>query len=339
MKPGVDQSLPPAAGDAAVPPPVAGAFSSFLRRHRWLWWVAWAIAVACLVGFLRSIDLHATARQLRHASPLWVAVAMLANFATLPIMLVQWTRLRPKGTTTRPAAMWECVSVGMASMNTLPFGGGHAVTIGLLATRMTGLQGAVSLLALEQIAEGVGKVALLLAALAVAPLPPILQHAIWVLAAGTVIGFLGLLWVAWHPQNHLVSTSWRARWGQHLEVLRRPRAFLVAAGLSIVIKVVAVLAIYAVQRSIGVHLPMSDSILVLVAVVFATLLAVSPGNVGVYELAAIAAYGLMGVPPGQAAALALVQHACFLVPIVGPGFGLLLWRAVKLAWRRPPAER
>lgn len=337
MKPEADRIQPEAAPPAAADTPAAGALSGFLRRHRWLWWVAWAVAVACLVGFLRTIDLRATGRELAQARPLWVIVAMLANFATLPIMLVQWLRLRPKGTCTRPAAMWECVSVGMAGMNTLPFGGGHAMTIGLLATRITGLQGAVSLLALEQIAEGVGKIALLLAALAVAPLPPILQRAIWVLAAATVVGFLALMWVARHPPSHVVSTSWRARWGQHLEVLRRPGAFLVAAGLSIVIKVVAVLAIYAVQRSIGVHLPFSDSILVLVAVVFATLMAVSPGNVGVYELAAITTYELLGVPHGEAAALALVQHVCFLVPIVGPGFGLLLWRAVKLARRRSAA--
>jgi uncharacterized membrane protein YbhN (UPF0104 family) len=301
----------------------------FLERHRWLWWVAWAVGTACVVAFLRSFDLRAAWTHIATANPGWLALAVLANFVTLPLMAEQWVRLLPRTAPARWSVLWEVVTLSMASMNTLPFGGGHAVAVGLLAGRgVTRVSGAVSLLALEQLCEGVSKVVLLLVALAAAPLPTVLQRATWILTLAVAAGFAALLWVVNHPPGGGDAPGWRARWAKHLEVARRPRVFLFATLLSVAMKGGGLVAVYAVQRSLGVDLPFADTPLVLAAVTFATMMAVSPGNVGLYELAAIAAYRLLGIPAGQAAALALVLHACFLIPMVGTGYGLMLWRVM-----------
>jgi uncharacterized membrane protein YbhN (UPF0104 family) len=82
--------------------------------------------------------------------------------------------------------------------------------------------------------------------------------------------------------------------------------------------------IYAVQRSLGVHLPLAQTALVLAAVTFATMVSVAPGNLGFFELGAVASYQLLGIPAAQAAALALLAHVAFLLPILGTGYGTLL---------------
>ena len=47
-----------------------------------------------------------------------------------------------------------------------------------------------------------------------------------------------------------------------------------------------------------------------------------------YEAAAVAAYLVFGVPLAQAVAVALVQHACLLAAMVGPGYLLTVWRSL-----------
>ena len=53
--------------------------------------------------------------------------------------------------------------------------------------------------------------------------------------------------------------------------------------------------ILAVQRSLGLDLPVGTALLVLASVNFATIVSISPGNLGVFEAASFAAYRLAGV--------------------------------------------
>jgi len=294
-------------------------------RRRWIWWLAWAAATAALLLWARTLDLRAVLAPLAAAQPGWLVAAGLANFAVLPLLTEQWSRLLPATRPVRWGVLWECVTLAVAGMNTLPFGGGHALGVGLLATRgAAGMEGALALMALEQFCEGVAKFGLLLLALAVAPLPPGLQSAAWMLGAGLVAGAAALFWLAHRP----AAGGWRARVGRYFEVMGRPRVLVTALALGAAMKLVQLGAIWAVQRSLGVELPVGSLALVLAAVSFATMVAVAPGNLVVYEAAAFAAYRWLGVPPAEAMALALVQHACFLVPMIAPGYALTAWRGL-----------
>ena len=118
--------------------------------------------------------------------------------------------------------------------------------------------------------------------------------------------------------------TWRTRWGFHLETVRNPWRFGGACALSLAMKAVAWVGLYAVQRSLGVDLPPAPTALVLAAVTFATMVSVTPGNLGFFELGAVASYQFLGVAAGQAAALALLVHVTFLLPILGAGYATLL---------------
>jgi uncharacterized membrane protein YbhN (UPF0104 family) len=61
----------------------------------------------------------------------------------------------------------------------------------------------------------------------------------------------------------------------------------------------------------------------------ASAISASPGNVGIYELAAFGAYRRLGVGSDAALALAVAGHVCYMLPFVGAGWVILTVRAVR----------
>lgn len=291
-------------------------------------WLTWGLAIVSLATLLQAFDVRGALQQIARARPGWIIAAILANFALLPLMTEQWSRLLPAPSRRSWRDLWHTVTLAMAAMNTVPFGGGHAVAVGALARRgAPGVSAAVSLLALEQVCEGAAKLVLLMAALCVAPLPDPLQRVAWILAGVLIATILMLCWIARHPTSGAGSHRCRARWAKHLDVLKRPARFSGAIALSLAMKVCELIALYAVQRSLEIELPIATAPLVLAVVTFASLISITPGNLGVYEAAALGVYQFLGLSASDAVALGLVQHACFLFPVIGTGYVLNAWRA------------
>ena len=67
----------------------------------------------------------------------------------------------------------------------------------------------------------------------------------------------------------------------------------------------------------------------------ATMISLAPGNLGVYEAAAFAAYTLLGLPAETAITLSLLQHFAYLIAMVAPGYGFMAIRV----WRSPAPPR
>jgi uncharacterized membrane protein YbhN (UPF0104 family) len=113
-----------------------------------------------------------------------------------------------------------------------------------------------------------------------------------------------------------------SRWAQELAILKSVRApsALVFVALT---KVAEGIAIAAVARAYGVDLSIGGTVLVLAATVLASMLPLSPGNLGTYEAGVFLAYRHLGLTSEQAIGLALAQHVCFMIPAVGIGYVLL----------------
>jgi len=127
--------------------------------------VAWLVATALLVVCARTIDWRHAIEMARTARPGWLALSVMANTAIICLWAVFWGLLVPRGE--GRAGYWrmfEVVSVASSLMNTVPFGGGHASSVVLLVRR-TGQthRGALSVLALDQLGEGIAKVLAVLA--------------------------------------------------------------------------------------------------------------------------------------------------------------------------------
>jgi uncharacterized membrane protein YbhN (UPF0104 family) len=203
--------------------------------------------------------------------------------------------------------MLEITSTSSSLMNTLPFGGGHASSVMLLIRRGgTTQRGALSMLALDQLGEGIAKVAILCLAGLFVPLPT------WMRAALTTVSLVvGALFVG------MVVAS---RWARELEILHSWRRSANALACVLAMKGAELLAIALVQHAYGVNISAAGTLLVLATVILATMLPISPGNLGTYEASVFFVYRYLGVAPELALSLAIVQHVCFAVPAVGVGY-------------------
>jgi uncharacterized membrane protein YbhN (UPF0104 family) len=221
-------------------------------------------------------------------------------------------------------------------MNTVPFLAGQASGVVLLVRRGGVTQhGALSVLALDQLGEGVAKVFVFLLVAAITPIPTAMRAGI-VTASGAV-GVLLVILVALayqhrlaapeplaHPSLAARARAFAARWAYALDTLRSARRSTTALASVLAMKAVEALGIIAVQRGFGVEIPFAGTLLVLAAVMLATMIPLAPGNLGTYEASVFFAYDFLGVSPPTALALALVQHACFMLPAVGVGYTLLM---------------
>jgi uncharacterized membrane protein YbhN (UPF0104 family) len=269
---------------------------------------AWLVATLLLVLCARSIDWTRATEVMSTARPGWIFAALVANATVLPLMAGFWLALRPtaEARVTFPR-MFEIVSMAAAVMNTVPFGAGHASMVLLLIRRgETTQRGALSVLALDQLGEGIAKVAVFVLVLLLAPVPVWMRNGITMATIFVVV--LALAMIA------------ASRWANELKVLKSWLRSTTALACVVGTKVVEALAIVAVQRAFGVDVGMSGTLLVLAAVILGSMVPLTPGNVGTYETAVFVAYRYLGLAPEQALSLALVQHIAFIIPSVGVGY-------------------
>ena len=300
-------------------------------------------ATLLLVVALQDIDWDRLLALLRGLRLPWIAVAVGLNGSIIVLWSLQWRILVPGEGSVTWANMFLVVSAMAMISNSVPFMVGQASGVFLLARYgRIGPASALSVYTMEQVAEGIAKIAVVLGVTLVAPLPPMLARSVQGLAV--VVSVLGVTFVVLsfrfrHPAigTRPAGTIGRVRhfgaqWAHSLEGLRTPRVFGSAVALALGMKAAELAGILAVQQSLGLNLPVGTALLVLASVNFATIVSVSPGNVGVFEAASFAAYRLAGVSPEQALTLSLLQHACYLVPILGVGYvygGMRMFRDLR----------
>ena len=294
--------------------------------------LAWVAATALLVYFASKVDRN----QLRQAMAVvqwsWIAIAIVAN----ALILVAWTGLwwvvSPDAERPSYGVMFEINAMASALMNTVPFLGGHAAAVVLMVKRagMT-RAAALSVLALDQLGEGLAKVSIFLLVAIAAPIPDWMR-----VGVGTVCTAVGGLFIALVVAAHghaqirplesgkkTLLTHFRimaANWAERMETLRSVRRSLVALLFAIGTKVAEGAGLMAVQAAFGVQISIGSTALVLAAVMLASMLPVTPGNVGTYEAGAFVAYRHLGLDPGTATILAVSSHLCFAIPSIGVGY-------------------
>lgn len=301
-----------------------------IRRHRWL--IGWLVLSVLMVVALTALPWTAVLASVRRADPLWLAAAVAANGSLLLLSAREWCILLPQmRQVAYPRMLWIHAITSTVS-NGGPFLAGHATGVHLLATRGgVGHATAVSVKALEQLMEGLAKLALLGVTLALVPLPDAVRAASLVLVLGVPLLALGLLlaahrahrlddWARDRPGRAGDAIRFALEVARQLEGLRRPVAFAHALVLALARKVLEGAAIWAVAAALGVPLPLWTVALALTAVALSTMASVTPANVGIYEGSALLAYRAAGLDVDTGLALAVVQHAAYLLPMAGAGW-------------------
>ncbi len=318
-------------------------------RSRWGWLAALLVATGILTWGVRSLDMGAVASVLLGTNPLWLLPALLFNLSTVGLWATLWHFLLPPQSQISRRRVLGVTSVMAMVANTVPLMVGHATGTLLLARQEgVGEGAALSVLAQDQLLEGLSKLMLLSAVAWVAPLPDSLRRGGLSLALAVLVLLVVLVLLStWDARSRReVGSTPDLAWGgsapggpaafliflrsasRNLVVFRRPRIFAGGLILAVSMKAAEALAILCAARAVGLEIPPWQVLPVLGAVSLAGMVPVAPGNLGVYEGAAFWAWRWMGLAPETAAALALLQHLVYLLPVVGSGWVVLGLRAL-----------
>ena len=309
------------------------------RNKKILLLIAWAVATYLLFLCFREIEWEQAWSKIKQAHPLWLLVGVAGHFLIFVFWAKQWIIFLPGTVTVSFRKMFEVNAVMSTAMNTLPFPGGHALGVFLLAKKEgVGHSAALSVMSLDQLAEGIAKLTVLLIVGWLTPLPPLMKKGILGLVVILFL-FLGvLLYFAYRFHDYKKSDSGHhrtpkekiisfvSRWGHQLEGLRNLQTFFYGMILAYGMKLSEASAIWGIQKGFGVDLPIWSALLILAALNLTTLVPLAPGNLGVYEATVFFIYQHLGIEPDQAIALALIQHLCFLLPLAGTGYIFILLR-------------
>ena len=309
------------------------------NKKRLLYLIAWTVASVCIYLAVRKLQWDSVLAELKNASFFWLSLALVGNFCILIFGTLQWLNFLPRNYHVGFPRMIEINALMAMTSNTVPFFAGHALAVVLLAKReKVGHAVALSVIALDQFAEGFAKLSLFLLVVILTPIPDWMRQGILIALSAILLLFAVLIFFAfrhrhfkvfmgrqshprWYKVWHFIS-----RWAHHLEALRSVRIFAVGMGTALAMKGAEVFAIWAIQKSLGVGLPLWTIFLVLASVSLVTMVPVSPGNLGIYEAAVFLVYQYLGLPPEQALGLALLQHLCSLISNIGTGYFILLYR-------------
>jgi glycosyltransferase 2 family protein len=320
------------------------------------------VAVALLAWALRGVHFSEVMAHLRNARPGLLLAAVVLATATYPVRLIRWRLLLrdPAGGPLPAGPLWHAVAIGFMANNILPFRAGELVRL-VAAARLAGARfsAVLSSVAVERIFDGLTVVALLSLSLVASDLPPdvaigrvTVRQAAQGAGALGAIGLIGALLVVAFPiaaeravrrlvpvgalAERLVGMIEGIRHG--LSVLRSPALLAGTVVWSVLLWLLNALSLYVGFKAFGIEVGFLGALLMQGILVFGIAVQLTPGFLGQFEAAIVAALALYGVPKDLASSYAIAFHATTFVPIVLLGAWSLARTPVALSDLRPAPE-
>ena len=302
--------------------------------------LGFVIAAGLLWWALRGVHLDEVLRRIRGAHLLPIVLSIVVATLTFPIRLIRWRLLlrRDDGTPLPVVPVWHAVAIGFMANNILPFRAGELVRL-LAVTRLTGVRfsSALSSIAVERIFDGLAVVALLSAALLVSDLPADvavggvsvaqiargggLMGLVALGMAGLVVAFplaaermLRRLLPAGRFTERLVVLVEGIRQG--LAALRSPTLLAGVILWSLVLWLVNGWAFHIAFAAFDIPVGFAGALLLQGILVFGISVQLTPGFVGQFEAAIVAALALYGVSNEVASSYAITFHGTTFLPII-----------------------
>jgi uncharacterized protein (TIRG00374 family) len=322
--------------------------------------------VGLLAFILRRVDLAQVRQNLAQAHAWPVALSVVLATLTFPIRTIRW-RLLLRTAADRPlplAPAWHATAIGFMANNLLPFRAGELIRpfaiTRLAAARFTS---ALSSIVVERIFDGLTVTALLTVALLSPGLAPgvavggvPVRHI--ALAAGGVsaaalIVALGV--VAWplaaervvraivpgaRLADRMVGLIEGVRQG--LAALNSPARIGGVVGWSLVLWLVNASSFFVGFAAFDIPVSFTGALLLQGLVAFGVSVPSTPGYVGPFEAAIVAALALYAVPEDRSFSYAIAYHVTTFIPITLLGLWSLARSGVGLSDLRrgtPPAPQ
>ncbi len=299
-------------------------------RRRTLRLVGLLVVAAFAALGLAKVDLRRLGASLASASPALLLLAALANVANLVFHAFRWAAVvRPPGVRVRAVDVLAAMTAGFAVGIAVPARAGDLVRAHLLARR-AGLRRSFVLAsaALDYVVGTASLVPLVALLAVVVPLPSWARDAIAVTAVGSA-GAIAALFLLRPPREGgdtdgpgIAGLVARLRSG--LSAVHEPGALARSLGWAIAGWGAELAVAWATLAAVGLAPTLGLAALVVLATAAANAVAVSPGNAGPFELAAMLPLAGVGVAPEPALAFALLLHVVHLAPVAAMGGWVLL---------------
>ena len=299
------------------------------------------ISVVTLVVILHGVDLGQVADILRSAAPGWLLVMAAGICVDLVSRGVRWGRLLEPVRHVPYRRMTEYLLIGYLANNVLPARLGELVRCHYLGDREgVSRTTALGTVVVERVVDTAVVVSIAALAIVVLQVRGLVANAV---LAGLAITALLVVGLAVLVVVHRLPGAERAaavveRWPRAvslgrklhdgLAVASRPRTLVEALLLSCFAWSATVIAFAAAGQALGVQLTTAQAALLASGVALATAIPSGPGNLGTFDLAAVAIASTFGLDREKAVALAILSHAAVLIVTSIGGGGALL----KVGW-------
>lgn len=319
------------------------------RRRLWTSLLGLVISAGLLALILRQVNLADVRTHLAEARPLPLVLTVVLATLTFPIRAIRWRSLlrRTDGTAFPLTPLWHATAMGFMANNVLPLRAGELVRPFVVA-RIAGVRFTTALasIAVERIFDALTIVLLLTLALATAGLGPdvavggvsvsrMAGVAAAVSAAALVVGAL----IVARPlaaervvRKIVPSAKLAGRIVALIEAIRQglaaldtPRRILPVIFWSLVLWLVNAASFWVGFAAFDIRVGFAGALLVQGLLVFGVSVPSTPGYVGPFEAAIVAALALYRVSEDRSFSYALAYHVTTFIPIVLLG----MWSAVR----------
>ena len=301
-------------------------------RQRALRLAGLAVIVAFAALAFAEVDVRRVLSTLAAANPMWLVAAALANVVNLWVHAVRWAVvIRQPAVRLRLSDVFEALVAGYATGIAVPARAGDLVRSHLLARR-TGLS-TPEVLASAAVDYVIGTAALvpLLALVGLAtPLPAWARDAMLAAAVASGAGVVGVFLLRPKPGAPAADSGIGglvSRFRGGLAVVREPGAIARCAAWGLVGWGADLLVAWCALAAVGLDAGWAEAGLAVVATAAVNAVAISPGNAGPFELAAMLPLTGVGIAHEPALAFALLLHVAHLAPVAGIGAVVLFQEA------------
>lgn len=308
------------------------------RVPRWLIVVVgYGISIAGMVWVYRGYNWSEQLPRLLAADVSWVITAMGFSLATYMVEGLRWNLLLRQVADTDARHTTQAIFIGLFANEVLPLRPGEVIRCYLMR-RWSGLplEVVLSSALIERLVDGIILILGFGLVSYYVELPDILMHGGRVLLVLLAI-LAGLMTAAIVYRARTDELIARSRWKGILihvvtgvDAMGRSPKFLGVIALSAAFMTIQLVPIWAVMQGFGLNLSIWAALVVFVILRLGTLVPVSPGNVGSFQVSTVLALSLLGVARDTATNYATLLFFVITVPLWLGGFIALLATRMRL---------
>jgi uncharacterized protein (TIRG00374 family) len=319
--------------------------------------LGYGLAIGCLLWVLHGYRVSELMQAIRSLDWRWVSVAILADLAVYIAHAWRWNTLLAPVVRLRFWRTVQAIYIGLFANEVLPLRAGELIRCYLLA-HWSDLRLSLSFAsaAIERLIDGVWMLlAFLITAGFVKGIPRDLIILTQVLGALIVLSTGALIWIVFARRlAHAVDNE--SRWSstlrhvvEGLQLMGNVRTLGVTSLISLLYLLLQIFTVYGLMKSYGLDLSFWVAAGVLAIIRVATVLPNAPGNVGLLNVACVAALRLFDVETNDAKTFSFILLGAQAVPLLlggaiataltGLNIGEIHARAKRSVHSNPPSPK